>query len=165
MREVLQSNAVSAAVFVVSAGEHVTGLTNVPSFTGSASKNGAAFAAVTMTATAELGKGWYRFVLNSGWTDTVGDLAFTFSAASADPIDFKYVVVPFANERFGYLDVSASSRFAATGTVASVASATATYISDATFLGAQGLTATYIQASAAYTYASALPTTAGDIIK
>lgn len=93
MRELKQNVAASAMLYFASAGEHITGVTGINSVNASASKNGAAFASISFTASAERARGWYNFTLNTGFVDTLGDLVFTISAASSDPVEAKFNVV------------------------------------------------------------------------
>jgi hypothetical protein len=71
---------------MIQSSDHITGLT-AASPTLNLSMAGAAFAS-TNAVIAELGNGYYKASLTSTDTRTLGDLAFHFTAASADPTDF-----------------------------------------------------------------------------
>ena len=87
MRFLSQSTARNVMVFLTAASDHVTGLAGASgSMVINASKDGAAFAAITPAIT-DRGSGWYSLALTTSHTDTVGDLALNITATSADPID------------------------------------------------------------------------------
>jgi hypothetical protein len=79
--------------FLTLASDHVTGAIGLsPAVT--LSKNGGAFAAAA-GAVSELGNGWYALAGNATDRDTLGELALHASAATADPADQRYVIVPW----------------------------------------------------------------------
>lgn len=85
MRVLKQSTAYNAMVFMTGSADHVTGLAGL-TLTITASKDGAAFAAITPTVT-DLGSGWYNLALTTAHTNTVGDLVLHITGAAADPTD------------------------------------------------------------------------------
>lgn len=84
MRQINQGAAANVMVLLVQE-DHITGATGL-TLAVTASKDGAAFAAITPTIT-ERGNGWYNLALSAGDTDTLGDLAIHVTAAGADPCD------------------------------------------------------------------------------
>ena len=91
MYPVKQSTALVVPFFAHDAnGDAVTGLTD-GSFTKRISKNGAAFAAMTVTIT-ELENGWYSFPLSSGHSDTLGLLTILFTNAGAKQVNLQFRV-------------------------------------------------------------------------
>jgi hypothetical protein len=81
-----QSTAYTRTFLMVQSSDHVTGLTGA-SVSVSLSKAGAAFAVAGGTVS-EIGNGFYKIVLTTTDTGTLGDLAFHCTAAGADPTDF-----------------------------------------------------------------------------
>jgi|SRR5688572_2933376 len=77
------------------------------------SKNGGAFAAAA-GAVVEIGDGWYALAGNATDRDTLGELALHATAATADPADQRYVIVPWdpfdANLGLARLDVAVGTR-------------------------------------------------------
>jgi hypothetical protein len=67
--------------------DHITGKTGL-TLTITASKNGAAFAAISPTVT-ERGDGWYSLALTTAHTDTLGDFVVHVTASGADPTDVR----------------------------------------------------------------------------
>lgn len=65
-----QSATVNVPILMVQSSDHVTGLTGA-TLTVTASKDGAAFAAISPTVT-ELANGWYSLALTASHTDTRG---------------------------------------------------------------------------------------------
>ncbi len=91
MYPVKVSTALTVPVFAHDVnGDAVTGLTD-GSFTKRISKNGAAFAAMTVTIT-ELENGWYSIPLSSSHTDTLGLLSITFTNGGAKQINLQFRV-------------------------------------------------------------------------
>ncbi|MGH7186761.1 MAG: hypothetical protein ACREIB_10865, partial [Pseudomonadota bacterium] len=77
-------------------GDGVTGIAD-GSFTKRISKNGAAFAAMTVTIV-EMENGWYSLPLSATHTDTAGILTVSLSAAAAKRVNLQWRVgVPEAN--------------------------------------------------------------------
>jgi hypothetical protein len=107
MRKLKQSTACALMLFMTDAADHIAGKTGL-TLTITASKAGAAFAAITPTVT-ERGSGWYSLALTTAHTDTLGDLALHVTAASADPTDVLCQIVA------GSLDADVSSRLATAG--------------------------------------------------
>lgn len=107
MRKVKQGAAKNVMLLLVDAADHVTGKTGL-TLTIAASKDGAAFAAITPTVT-ELGAGWYAIALTAGHTDTLGDLALHVTATGADPADLVLLV------EAGATDADVSTRLATAG--------------------------------------------------
>lgn len=88
MYPVKQSTAITVPVFVHDAsGDAVTGLTD-GGFTKRISKNGGAFAAMTVTIT-EMENGWYSVPLSTSHTDTLGALSVTLTHASAKQVNIQ----------------------------------------------------------------------------
>lgn len=85
MRLLKKSTARDILVFMTDDSDHVTGKTGL-TLTITASKNAAAFAAITPTVT-ERGNGWYKLALTAAHTDTVGDFALHITGTDADPAD------------------------------------------------------------------------------
>lgn len=86
-----QSTALTVPVFAHDAnGDAVTGLVDA-GFTKRISKNGSAFAAMTVTLT-EMENGWYSVPLSTAHTDTLGLLTVTFTHASAKQINLQFRV-------------------------------------------------------------------------
>lgn len=86
-----QSAALTVPFFVHDvSGDAVTGLTD-GSFTKRISKNGGAFAAMTVTIT-ELENGWYSIPLSATHSDTLGILSITFTNAGAKQANLQYRV-------------------------------------------------------------------------
>lgn len=104
MRKLKQSTAYALMVLMTDAADHVAGKTGL-TLTITASKAGAAFAAITPTVT-ERGSGWYSLALTTAHTDTLGDLALHITGAGADPTDALCQIVA------GSLDADVSSRMA-----------------------------------------------------
>lgn len=84
------------------------------SFTKNISKNGAAFAAMTVTIT-ELSLGWYALPIGTGHSDTNGILTITLSAAGAKRVNLQFRVsarilddLTFPNVSGRGIDVDAS---------------------------------------------------------
>ncbi len=85
-----QSTARNEMVFLVQSADHVTGAGGL-TLAITASKDGAAFASISPTTT-DRGNGWYNLALDTTHTNTLGDLAFHITAATADALDFKLTV-------------------------------------------------------------------------
>lgn len=92
--------------------DHVTGAAGLTP-TVTLSKNGGAFAAAAGAVTG-IGSGWYSLAGNATDRDTLGELALHASAATADPADQRYVIVPWdpfdANQGLANLDATVGSR-------------------------------------------------------
>lgn len=93
MRLLTQNLAANVSVFLTLASDSKTGATGL-TLTVQVMKDGGAFATITPTVT-ERGAGWYNLALTAAHTDTLGDLCFHITAATADPADFKALVVAF----------------------------------------------------------------------
>jgi hypothetical protein len=88
---VKQSTSLAVSVFGFDAnGDGVTGIID-GSWTKRISKNGAAFAAMTVTIT-EMENGWYSLTLSTAHTDTLGILSLSFSAAGVKRVNLQYRV-------------------------------------------------------------------------
>jgi hypothetical protein len=88
MYPVKQSTALTVPVFAHDAnGDAVTGLVDA-GFTKRISKNGAAFAAMTVTIT-EMENGWYSVPLSTTHTNTTGVLSITLTHASCKQINIQ----------------------------------------------------------------------------
>lgn len=85
------STARNVGVLMTDSSDHVTGKTGL-TLTITASKNGAAFAAISPTVT-ELATGWYNVALTASHTDTLGDLLLHMTSTGADPADMREQVV------------------------------------------------------------------------
>lgn len=86
MYPVKQSTTLTIPVFAHDAnGDAVTGMVD-GGFTKRISKNGGAFAAMTVTIT-EMENGWYSIPLSASHTDTLGILSLTFTNASCKQIN------------------------------------------------------------------------------
>lgn len=91
MYPVKQSTALTIPVFAHDAsGDAVTGLVDA-GFTKRISKNGGAFAAMTVTIT-EMENGWYSVPLSTAHTDTLGVLSITLTHASAKQVNLQFRV-------------------------------------------------------------------------
>lgn len=91
MYPIKQSTAITVPFFVHDAsGDAVTGLTD-GSFTKRISKNGGAFAAMTVTIT-EMENGWYSIPLSTSHSDTLGLLTIVFTNAGAKQVNLQFRV-------------------------------------------------------------------------
>lgn len=81
-----QSTTYTRMFLLVQSSDHVTGLTGATA-TVNLSKAGGTFGAAGGTIT-EVANGFYKIVLTTTDTNTLGDLAFHITATSADPTDF-----------------------------------------------------------------------------
>jgi len=91
MYDVKQSTALTIPIFVHDAnGDAVTGLVDA-GFTKRISKNGGAFAAMTVTIT-EMENGWYSVPVSTSHSDTVGILSMTFTHGSAKQVNLQFRV-------------------------------------------------------------------------
>ncbi len=91
MYNIKQSTAITIPFFAHdAAGDAVTGLTNV-SFTKRISKNGGAFAAMTVVIT-EMENGWYSIPLSASHSDTNGLLTIVFTNAGAKQVNLQWRV-------------------------------------------------------------------------
>lgn len=91
MYEVKQSTALTLPFFVHDvSGDAVTGLVDA-GFTKRISKNGAAFAAMTVTIT-EMENGWYSIPLSVAHSDTLGLLTIVFTHGSSKQINLQFRV-------------------------------------------------------------------------
>lgn len=116
MRLLKQSTARNLTVLMVDSADHVTGKTGL-TLTITASKNGAAFAAITPTVT-ELATGWYSLALTTTHTNTVGDLDLHITGTGADPTDVLMQV--YAND----FDALATPTNITAGTITTVTNMT-----------------------------------------
>lgn len=91
MRELIVLTAANVMVFMVDSANHITGKTGL-TLTITASKNGAAFAAITPSVT-ERGNGWYNLAHTTAHTNTLGDFCLHITGTGADPSDIKMLVV------------------------------------------------------------------------
>ncbi len=81
-----QSTTYTRMFLLVQSADHITGLTGAtPAVT--LSKAGGAFASAGGSIT-EVSSGWYKIALTTTDSNTLGDLAYHCTAASADPTDF-----------------------------------------------------------------------------
>ncbi len=78
---------------MVDSADHLTGKTGLTP-TVTISKNGGAFAAPVGEVT-EIGNGWYALAGHATDRDTLGDLLIHAGSAGADPVDDRYLVVPW----------------------------------------------------------------------
>ena len=78
---------------MVDSTDHVTGKTGLTP-TVTISKNGGAFASPAGAVT-ELSSGWYAIAGNATDRNTVGELLIHATATGADPLDDRYLIVPF----------------------------------------------------------------------
>jgi len=78
---------------MVDSTDHVTGKTGLTP-TVTISKNGGAFASPSGAVT-ELSSGWYAIAGNATDRNTVGELLIHATGTGADPLDDRYLVVPF----------------------------------------------------------------------
>ena len=91
MYPIKQSTGITIPFFLQdSNGDPVTGQADV-SFTKRISKNGGAFAAMTVTIT-EMENGWYSFPLSTAHSDTLGLLSITFTNAAARNVNLQFRV-------------------------------------------------------------------------
>lgn len=80
-----QSTARNRAIWMADSADHISGKSGL-TLTITASKDGAAFSAISPTVT-DLGSGWYNLALTTAMTNTLGDLALHITGTSADPTD------------------------------------------------------------------------------
>jgi len=114
MYPIKQSTAITVPFFVHDvSGDAVTGLTN-GSYTKRISKNGAAFAAMTVTIT-ELENGWYSIPLSTAHSNTVGLLSITFTNAGSKQINLQFRVSVRIPDDFAYPTVTGRSVDVTTG--------------------------------------------------
>jgi len=91
MYPIKQSTSLADTFFAFdSNGDPVTGIID-GSWTKRISKNGGAFAAMTVIIT-EMENGWYAFTISSSDSDTLGILSLRFSATGAKQVNLKYRV-------------------------------------------------------------------------
>ncbi len=100
---------------MVDSTDHVTGKTAL-SPTVTISKNGGAFAS-PFGAVTELSSGWYAIAGNATDRNTIGELLIHATGTGADPLDERYLIVPFdpfdaAALGLSLLDVAVSTRLA-----------------------------------------------------
>lgn len=98
---------------LVASADHVTAVTGA-SPTVTISKNGGAFASPSGAVT-EIGSGWYQLAGNATDRGTLGEFLLHATAASADPADKSYLIVPWdpfdaADLGLTNLDAAISSR-------------------------------------------------------
>lgn len=86
MANLKQSTSYSRMFLMVLSSDHISPLTGA-TCTVTLSKAGGSFAAAGGTIT-EVSNGWYKIVLTTTDTNTLGDLAFHITATSGDPTDF-----------------------------------------------------------------------------
>lgn len=113
MKELKQSSTSYPITFLlVQSADHVTPLTGATP-TVTLSKNGASFGAAAGAVT-EIGNGWYALAGNATDRNTLGSLLVHITAASADPNDDRYYIVPWdpfdANLALSNLDAAISTR-------------------------------------------------------
>lgn len=84
-----KSIARNVMVFAVDAADNASGKSGL-TLTISSSKDGASFASISPTVT-DLGNGWYKLALDTGMTDTLGELALQITAANA-------IIQPYVHE-------------------------------------------------------------------
>ena len=100
-----QSTAITVPFFAHDAnGDGVTGLVDA-GFTKRISKNGGAFAAMTVTIT-EMENGWYSFPLSTSHSDTLGILTISFSHASIKRVNLQFRVHARINDDFAFPNTS-----------------------------------------------------------
>ncbi len=108
MYPIKQSTAITVPFFVHDVnGDAVTGLTD-GSFTKRISKNGAAFAAMTVTIT-EMENGWYSIPLSTAHSDTLGLLTVVFTNAGAKQVNLQWRVEARILDDLAYPTVSGRS--------------------------------------------------------
>lgn len=91
MYDVKQSTSLPLAIFVFDAnGDGVTGKVD-GDWTKRISKNGGAFAAMTVTIT-EMENGWYSFTLSTTHSDTLGILSMSFIATGVKRVNLQFRV-------------------------------------------------------------------------
>lgn len=86
MATLKQSTTYTRMFLLVQAADHISGLTGATAAV-TLSKAGGTFGAAGGTVT-EVANGWYKIVLTTTDTATLGDLAFHITATSGDPTDF-----------------------------------------------------------------------------
>lgn len=108
MYPIKQSTAITVPFFAHDAnGDAVTGLID-GGFTKRFSKNGAAFAAMTVTIT-EMENGWYSIPLSTAHSDTLGLLTILFTHASAKQINLQFRVHARLPDNLAFPTVSGRS--------------------------------------------------------
>lgn len=91
MYPIKQSTAITVPIFVHDEnGDAVTGLVD-GGFTKRISKNGGAFAAMTVTIT-ELENGWYAVPISTSHSNTLGLMSITFTHASSKQVNLQFRV-------------------------------------------------------------------------
>ena len=96
MVEITQSNGFNDLFFAHDGnGDPVTGIAD-GSFTKRISKNGGAFADMTVTVV-ELENGWYQLPLTAAHTDTAGALSITLTASGMKQVNLQYKIVTAAS--------------------------------------------------------------------
>lgn len=109
-----QSTTITVPVFAHDAnGDAVTGLLDA-GFTKRISKNGGAFAAMTVTIT-EMENGWYSVPLSTSHTDTLGILSVTFTHASCKQINVQLRIHARIPDNLAYPTTSGRSIDVTTG--------------------------------------------------
>ena len=118
MFDLKQNTAITWPVFAHDAsGDAVTGLVDA-GFTKRISKNGGAFAAMTVTLT-EMENGWYSVPIGTGHSDTLGALTITLTHTSIKQINLQFRVYARINDDLAFpTDSGRSIDVAPTGEVA-----------------------------------------------
>src|SRR3990172_5380216 len=105
MYELKQSTAITVVVFAHDAnGDGVTGIVD-GSWTKRISKNGGAFAAMTVTIT-EMENGFYSVPLTTTHTDTLGVLVVSLSAAAAKRVNLMWRIAVRITDDLAFPNVS-----------------------------------------------------------
>jgi hypothetical protein len=123
MFDLKQSTTITVPFFLHdAAGDAVAGKVD-GDFTKRISKNGGAFAAMTVTIT-ELENGWYSMPLSTSHSDTAGALSITFTVSGAKQVNLQFrVYSEIANNVIGApAGASISADIAATPTLAELQS-------------------------------------------
>lgn len=108
MYPVKQSTALDITFFAFdSNGDGVTGKVD-GDWTKRISKNGGAFAAMTVTVT-EMENGWYSLTLSTAHTDTLGILSLSFSATGVKRVNLQFRVAARIDDDLAYPTVSGRS--------------------------------------------------------
>lgn len=157
MYPIKQSTAITVPIFAHdAAGDGVTGLVD-GGFTKRISKNGGAFAAMTVTVT-ELENGWYSVPLSTAHTDTLGLLSVSLSHASCKRINLQFRVhAALPDDIAAFVDTEVASILAAVDTEVEAIKTKTDFLPSATAGAAGGL---FIAGTnAATTITTALTTT------
>lgn len=154
-----QSTAYTRMFLLIQSADHITALTGATA-TVSLSKAGGTFATAGGTVT-EVANGWYKIVLTTTDTGTIGDLVFHITATSADATDFVDTVA--TNILGDTLPTNVTTWSGTTVTTPDTAGSPKVTITSGTGTGQLSITSGVVQASLVQILGTALTETAGQI--